>query len=221
MSKYNRKVKKGSRVKQGQIIGYIGSSGLATGPHLHYEFRANGIHKNPLKVKFPKIKPLNKAEMTEFQPLTNTILGQLESYQLGTPLVVMEDENQLAQASPTLSAVSKKESLSENELAQALPTKTKTKETDTTRQATIDEDGLLSGLIRRWNQVQAALGDPFASESNHRNQTLSVQQNRIIDAKKIQENRVIDAKKVQENRVTSAKEVQTKRVRRATAEPQN
>jgi murein DD-endopeptidase MepM/ murein hydrolase activator NlpD len=86
MSKYNSKVKKGSRVKQGQIIGYIGSSGLATGPHLHYEFRANGVHKNPLKVKFPTVEPLNKKQMEAFEPLANTILAQLESYQLGTPL---------------------------------------------------------------------------------------------------------------------------------------
>ena len=86
MSKYNSKVKKGSRVKQGQIIGYIGSSGLVTGPHLHYEFRANGVHKNPLKVKFPNVKPLNKKQMKEFKPMANAILAQLESYQLGSPL---------------------------------------------------------------------------------------------------------------------------------------
>ena len=86
MSKYNRKVKKGSRVKQGQIIGYIGSSGLVTGPHLHYEFRANGVHKDPLKVKFPNVKPLNKKQMKEFKPMANDILAQLESYQLGSPL---------------------------------------------------------------------------------------------------------------------------------------
>ena len=221
MSKYNRNVKKGSRVKQGQIIGYIGSSGLATGPHLHYEFRENGVHKNPLKVKFPNVDPLNKKQMIDFKPLTNTVLGQLESYQLGTPLVVIEDENALAQASPTLSAVNKKESPSENELAQALPTKTKAEETDTKRQATADKDGLLSGLIRRWNQLQAALGDLFVSESHQRNQTLSEQKNKIIDAKKAQENRVIDAKKVQEKRVIRAKKVQIERVKQARAELQN
>ena len=86
MSKYNSKLKKGSRVKQGQIIGYIGSSGLVTGPHLHYEFRANGVHKNPLKVKFPNVKPLNKKQMKEFKPMANAILAQLQSYQLGSPL---------------------------------------------------------------------------------------------------------------------------------------
>lgn len=86
MSKYSRKVKKGSRVKQGQVIGYIGSSGLVTGPHLHYEFRANGVHKDPLKVKFPKVEPLNKNQLKAFKSSANNILAQLESYQLGTPM---------------------------------------------------------------------------------------------------------------------------------------
>jgi len=86
MSKYNSKVKKGTRVKQGQVIGYIGTSGLSTGPHLHYEFRANGVHKNPLKVKFPNVQPLNQQQMKDFKPAANTILAQLESYKLGTPL---------------------------------------------------------------------------------------------------------------------------------------
>jgi len=72
-------------VKQGQIIGYIGSSGLATGPHLHYEFRSNGVHKNPLKVKFPNVEPLNKEQMKVFNPAANNIVEQLESYQLGSP----------------------------------------------------------------------------------------------------------------------------------------
>ena len=87
MSKYNSKVKKGSRVKQGQVIGYIGSSGLATGPHLHYEFRTNGVHKNPLKVKLPNAEPLNKEQMEEFKPVASTIIELLKAYQLGSPLV--------------------------------------------------------------------------------------------------------------------------------------
>ncbi|HCH33629.1 MAG TPA: peptidase M23 [Oceanospirillaceae bacterium] len=86
MSKYNSKVKKGTRVKQGQVIGYIGTSGLSTGPHLHYEFRANGVHKNPLKVKFPNVQPLNAQQMQDFKPAAETILAQIEAYKLGTPL---------------------------------------------------------------------------------------------------------------------------------------
>ena len=48
LNKYANGVRTGKRVKQGQIIGYVGRSGLATGPHLHYEFRVNGVHRNPL-----------------------------------------------------------------------------------------------------------------------------------------------------------------------------
>ena len=49
MSKYSRRAKVGNRVKQGQVIGYVGRTGLASGPHLHYEFLVNGKHRNPLK----------------------------------------------------------------------------------------------------------------------------------------------------------------------------
>jgi len=85
MSKYNSKVKSGSRVKQGQVIGYIGMSGTATGPHLHYEFRVNGVHKNPLKVKFPNVQPLNKEQLKAFKPLAEERLDQLQAYKLGSP----------------------------------------------------------------------------------------------------------------------------------------
>ena len=60
MSRYRKGLKRGKRIKQGQTIGYIGSSGLATGPHLHYEFRVNGVHRNPLTVALPKAEPLPK-----------------------------------------------------------------------------------------------------------------------------------------------------------------
>ena len=80
MSKYARKTGVGSRVKQGQIIGYIGSTGLATGPHLHYEFRVNGVHRNPLKVKLPSAKPLPDSEIDRFEASIQPLVVQLDAY---------------------------------------------------------------------------------------------------------------------------------------------
>lgn len=77
MSRYASGVRKGKRIKQGQVIGYIGSTGLATGPHLHYEFRVHGVHRNPLKVKLPAAEPINKAYMTHFNKEIKTYLSML------------------------------------------------------------------------------------------------------------------------------------------------
>jgi len=86
MSKYARGIRSGKRVKQGQVIGYIGSSGLASGPHLHYEFRVNGVHKNPVKVRLPHAKPIDRNLLADFKDQTSVYLAQLstfrESYQL-------------------------------------------------------------------------------------------------------------------------------------------
>lgn len=79
MSKYRGKVKKGSRVKQGQVIGYVGQSGLATGPHLHYEFRVNGVHRNPLTVKLPAAAPIAKKYRSDFKRKSSTLLSRLDS----------------------------------------------------------------------------------------------------------------------------------------------
>ncbi|MEN8108204.1 MAG: peptidoglycan DD-metalloendopeptidase family protein [Pseudomonadota bacterium] len=78
MSKYRGGLKKGSRVRQGQVIGYIGSSGLATGPHLHYELRVNGVHRDPLRVKLPGAKPLDRKYMTDFKSKANNLIARLE-----------------------------------------------------------------------------------------------------------------------------------------------
>ena len=78
MSSFSRNIKKGKRVKQGQIIGYVGKSGLATGPHLHYEFQVNGVHRNPLTVKLPKASGVPKKHLADFRQKTATILAQLE-----------------------------------------------------------------------------------------------------------------------------------------------
>ena len=78
LNSYNKKIRSGRSVKQGQIIGYVGSSGLASGPHLHYEFRVNGVHRNPLTVKFPSSKPIPKRYRDNFQLTTSSYLAQLD-----------------------------------------------------------------------------------------------------------------------------------------------
>ena len=67
LSKFARGVRKGKRVKQGQVIGYVGATGWATGPHLHYEFLVNGVHKNPRTVPLPQASPVAKQELAYFK----------------------------------------------------------------------------------------------------------------------------------------------------------
>ena len=58
LSRFRSGLRVGSQVEQGQIIGYVGATGLATGPHLHYELQVNGRHQNPITFKFPGATPL-------------------------------------------------------------------------------------------------------------------------------------------------------------------
>ncbi len=92
MSRFAKGVRSGKYVKQGQVIGYVGSSGLATGPHLHYEFRVNGVHRNPVTVKLPDAAPIPGAEMARFKSTTATTLAQLETYQDSRRLTLARGE---------------------------------------------------------------------------------------------------------------------------------
>ncbi|MDQ3269888.1 MAG: peptidoglycan DD-metalloendopeptidase family protein [Pseudomonadota bacterium] len=70
--------KPGQRVPQGSVIGYVGSSGLSTGPHLHYEFRVNGVHRNPLSVTLPAAEPLSGSQLAAFRAQTGSTLARIE-----------------------------------------------------------------------------------------------------------------------------------------------
>ncbi len=80
----------GARVTQGDIIGYVGQSGLATGPHLHYEYRVNGAHRNPRTVALPPADPVPPELQTEFVAATEPLWRQLDGYapRTETPLEV-------------------------------------------------------------------------------------------------------------------------------------
>jgi murein DD-endopeptidase MepM/ murein hydrolase activator NlpD len=72
-----RAVKKGQRVKQGQVIGYVGSTGMSQAPHLHYEFLLNGVHRNPRTVKLPDAKPIAQQYKKQFSLLAESRLVAL------------------------------------------------------------------------------------------------------------------------------------------------
>jgi len=80
MNGFKRGIRVGKYVKQGQTIGFVGSSGRATGPHLHYEFRVNGAHRNPLTVKLPSSAPIKSAFKGDFVAHAERLLSQLNTH---------------------------------------------------------------------------------------------------------------------------------------------
>ena len=77
MSRFARNIHVGTRVQQGEVIGYVGMTGLATGPHLHYEYLTNGVHRNPQTVQLPGAEPLRAADLEKFRAQSAPLLADL------------------------------------------------------------------------------------------------------------------------------------------------
>jgi murein DD-endopeptidase MepM/ murein hydrolase activator NlpD len=81
MSRFARNLRVGSRVAQGDVIGYVGMTGLATGPHLHYEYLTNGVHRNPQTVQLPGADPLSADSLDKFLAASAPLLATLSASQ--------------------------------------------------------------------------------------------------------------------------------------------
>ena len=86
MKGFARGLKKGSRVNQGQVIGYLGGTGMATGPHLCFRMRLNGAPVNPTKLKIPAAKSVSKEHLTEYQRIAAPFLAKLEETRSNTKI---------------------------------------------------------------------------------------------------------------------------------------
>ncbi len=89
LSAFAKGLRKGRRVNQGDIIGYVGSTGMATGPHLHYEFRVNGVQRNPLRVVMPAAIPLSAKNIPAFKEHAKPLMARLNMLR-DTNLVLLD-----------------------------------------------------------------------------------------------------------------------------------
>jgi len=78
LSGFDRRLQKGKQIKQGDIIGFVGSTGMATGPHLHYELRVNGVQRDPARIVMPAAQPISKKHYTAFRKESKELLSRLD-----------------------------------------------------------------------------------------------------------------------------------------------
>lgn len=91
MSRIKPGMRRGKSIRQGQIIGYVGSTGRSTGPHLHYEFRINGVHRNPLRVKLPDAAPIRAKYKSDFLAKSRGLIALLDV--LNRTTLALNDSN--------------------------------------------------------------------------------------------------------------------------------
>jgi len=82
LSRYAKEIKKGTKVQQGQVIGYVGSSGLSTGPHLDYRFYVNGSPVDPLKVEVPPSHPVKEELRAEYESQRDSVIKMLDKVEI-------------------------------------------------------------------------------------------------------------------------------------------
>lgn len=78
LSGFDKKLQKGMRIRQGDIIGFVGSTGMATGPHLHYELRVNGVQRDPSRIVMPAAQPISKKYHAVFHKQTRELISRLD-----------------------------------------------------------------------------------------------------------------------------------------------
>jgi murein DD-endopeptidase MepM/ murein hydrolase activator NlpD len=89
LSAFAKGLRKGQRVSQGDVVGHVGATGMATGPHLHYEFRLNGVQRDPLKVAMPAAHPVSAGHMPAFYEHTKPLMARLDMLR-GTSLAFLD-----------------------------------------------------------------------------------------------------------------------------------
>lgn len=100
LSRFASGLRQGERVRQGEVIGFVGMTGLATGPHLHYEYLLRGVHKDPQKVPLPNDRPIPAALMAQFRAQAEPLLASLEAGRITPALLAANPTQRDSAANP-------------------------------------------------------------------------------------------------------------------------